>query len=107
MASPPRRGLFLVFEGLDRSGKSTQSKRVAEHLRKAGKTVSHINFPNRDTTIGGLINSYLQSKSDLSDEAIHLLFSANRWECSKGIEDDLAKGELSVFEEAILPLVYD
>ncbi|KAF9461514.1 thymidylate kinase-domain-containing protein [Collybia nuda] len=27
-----------------------------------------------------MINSYLQSESDLDDRAIHLLFSANRWE---------------------------
>jgi dTMP kinase len=27
-----------------------------------------------------MINSYLQSKSELDDRAIHLLFSANRWE---------------------------
>eukprot|EP00439_Symbiodinium_sp_Y106_P027278 s87_g3.t1 len=30
------RGLFLVFEGLDRSGKSTQSKKIASYLEKAG-----------------------------------------------------------------------
>jgi dTMP kinase len=29
-----------------------------------------------------MINSYLQSKSELDDHAIHLLFAANRWECA-------------------------
>lgn len=86
------RGLFLVFEGLDRSGKSTQSDRLAEYLRQKKISVKKINFPDRTTTIGCLINSYLQSKSDLSDEAIHLLFSSNRWEVSKQIEQDLARG---------------
>ena len=88
-----RRGLFLVFEGLDRSGKSTQSKLLVDKLRAEGKTVSHINFPNRETVIGGMINSYLQSKSEINDETIHLLFSSNRWECRKSIEDELNKGE--------------
>ena len=27
-----------------------------------------------------MIDSYLSQKSDLDDRAIHLLFSANRWE---------------------------
>jgi dTMP kinase len=91
--SSPSRGLFLVFEGLDRSGKSTQSKRIADWLRsEKGSTVVQINFPNRGTTIGGLINSYLQSKSDLSDEAIHLLFSSNRWEYVKTLQAELEKG---------------
>ena len=87
------RGLFIVFEGLDRSGKTTQSKRLVENLRKEGHTVSHINFPNRETTIGKMINSYLTNGSELKDEVVHLLFSANRWECSgPQIEEELAKG---------------
>ena len=39
-----------------------------------------------------MINSYLQSKSSLEDHLIHLLFSANRWELAKSIEDDIAAG---------------
>jgi dTMP kinase len=35
---------------------------------------------DRTTPIGQMINSYLQSKADLEDHVIHLLFSANRWE---------------------------
>lgn len=27
-----------------------------------------------------MINAYLENKSDLEDHAVHLLFSANRWE---------------------------
>lgn len=37
-------------------------------------------FPDRSTAIGKVISSYLEKKSDLQDNAIHLLFSANRWE---------------------------
>lgn len=35
---------------------------------------------DRTTQTGKMIDSYLQQKSDLDDHAIHLLFSANRWE---------------------------
>lgn len=35
---------------------------------------------DRTTTIGQLISAYLEKKSDLEDHAVHLLFSANRWE---------------------------
>lgn len=34
----------------------------------------------------------MQSKSELDDRAIHLLFAANRWECAASIERDLAAG---------------
>ena len=37
-------------------------------------------FPDRTTAVGGMIDAYLSSKTDLDDAAIHLLFSANRWE---------------------------
>lgn len=39
-----------------------------------------------------MIDRYLQSKSDLEDHVIHLLFSANRWELAKSIESDIAQG---------------
>lgn len=39
-----------------------------------------------------MINSYLQSSTFLSDQTIHLLFSANRWEKAEDIRDLIAKG---------------
>lgn len=36
---------------------------------------------DRSTHIGAIINEYLVTDKKASDEAIHLLFSANRWEC--------------------------
>lgn len=39
-----------------------------------------------------LIDSYLHGQSQLDDHSIHLLFSANRWEIAKGIEDDINSG---------------
>lgn len=36
---------------------------------------------DRTTTIGQMINSYLSNMTEMDDHAIHLLFSANRWEC--------------------------
>lgn len=35
---------------------------------------------DRTTQIGKMIDSYLRSQSEMDDRAIHLLFSANRWE---------------------------
>lgn len=69
-----------MFEGCDRSGKSTQCKLLMESLRSKGEKVEMMRFPDRSTAIGKVISSYLEKKSDLQDNAIHLLFSANRWE---------------------------
>ncbi|KAK4684945.1 dTMP kinase, partial [Tremellales sp. Uapishka_1] len=86
------RGTFIVFEGLDRCGKSTQVGRLVEKLQKDGHEARLQKFPDRTTAIGKMIDGYLQSKEEMDDRAIHLLFSANRWECAAAIERDLAQG---------------
>jgi dTMP kinase len=35
---------------------------------------------DRTTPIGAVINKYLAKEIEMDDRAIHLLFSANRWE---------------------------
>ncbi len=105
------RGAFILFEGVDRCGKSTQAALLSNHYLK-DRSVELIRFPNRQSNIGQVIDAYLQvcyfasmqalynahvveffqSKTELSDNAIHLLFSANRWEASADIERKLAAG---------------
>ncbi|XP_045772026.1 thymidylate kinase [Maniola jurtina] len=75
-----KRGALVVIEGVDRTGKTTQCKKLVESLRSKEIPAEYTNFPNRTSEIGKVINSYLTSKKELPDEAIHLLFSANRWE---------------------------
>eukprot|EP00419_Tripos_fusus_P024961 CAMPEP_0172715860 /NCGR_PEP_ID=MMETSP1074-20121228/67786_1 /TAXON_ID=2916 /ORGANISM="Ceratium fusus, Strain PA161109" /LENGTH=334 /DNA_ID=CAMNT_0013540481 /DNA_START=64 /DNA_END=1068 /DNA_ORIENTATION=+ len=87
-----KRGLFFVFEGLDRSGKSTQSKLLAKCLEEEGKRVAWRCFPDRSTPIGMLIDLYLQRAIDLPDRAVHELFSANRWESMQSINQELESG---------------
>eukprot|EP00746_Dinoflagellata_sp_MGD_P167650 gnl/MRDRNA2_/MRDRNA2_98459_c0_seq1.p1 gnl/MRDRNA2_/MRDRNA2_98459_c0~~gnl/MRDRNA2_/MRDRNA2_98459_c0_seq1.p1 ORF type:complete len:290 (-),score=58.49 gnl/MRDRNA2_/MRDRNA2_98459_c0_seq1:356-1225(-) len=87
-----QRGLFVVFEGLDRSGKSTQSKRLTKRFEDAGDKVRWTAFPNRTLASGILIDLYLRKMIEIPDEAIHLLFSANRWETAATIVEDLASG---------------
>ena len=37
-------------------------------------------FPDRTTAIGRMIDAYLTCKAEADDAAMHLLFSAKRWE---------------------------
>ena len=86
------RGGFIVIEGLDRTGKTTQARELVQRMRAAGLAVEPMNFPDRSTDCGQLIGAYLQNKSELDDRVIHLLFSANRWEKARDIRNLLAKG---------------
>lgn len=74
------RGSLIVLEGLDRSGKTSQSNRLVTFLKEKGLSVELWRFPDRSTSTGQMISAYLANESQLDDRAIHLLFSANRWE---------------------------
>ncbi|XP_013199975.1 thymidylate kinase [Amyelois transitella] len=87
-----KRGALIVIEGVDRTGKSTQCKELVNNLLNKGVQAQYTNFPSRQTEIGKTINNYLTFKNNLSDEAIHLLFSANRWERAQEILKTLEQG---------------
>lgn len=83
------RGAFIVIEGLDRAGKSTQVARLSEALASNG-AATVLKFPDRTTPIGKLLNSYLaDSSTKLDDRAVHLLFAANRWEVAEKIRREV------------------
>ncbi|KAL2863329.1 bifunctional thymidylate/uridylate kinase [Aspergillus lucknowensis] len=86
------RGVLIVVEGLDRAGKSSQCEYLRNFLVQSGHSVKYIRFPDRTTSIGKQIDSYLRGQSQLDDHSIHLLFSANRWELAQSIESDVASG---------------
>eukprot|EP00241_Pyramimonas_parkeae_P010812 CAMPEP_0114248746 /NCGR_PEP_ID=MMETSP0058-20121206/13747_1 /TAXON_ID=36894 /ORGANISM="Pyramimonas parkeae, CCMP726" /LENGTH=228 /DNA_ID=CAMNT_0001362193 /DNA_START=79 /DNA_END=765 /DNA_ORIENTATION=+ len=90
--SAPPRGALLVFEGVDRCGKSSQTKDLVASLGKAGVKAELWCYPDRTTAIGGMLNAYLSNKAELSDHAVHLLFAANRWEKSSLMEQKLREG---------------
>lgn len=96
--SKKKRGLFIVFEGLDRSGKSSQVENLANYLNKVvEKPCKVFRFPDRTTEMGKTIDQILVSKKSVSngsaqDKALHLLFSANRWEVQEEIEKTLNEG---------------
>ncbi|DBA01676.1 TPA: hypothetical protein N0F65_010327 [Lagenidium giganteum] len=87
-----RRGVFLLFEGVDRCGKTTQTKKLYEAWKNKGLQAELLHFPDRSTAIGKSINSYLTTSEVMDDRAIHLLFSANRWEAASKITSLLESG---------------
>ncbi|KXJ78676.1 hypothetical protein RP20_CCG003856 [Aedes albopictus] len=100
MSIMQKRGALIVLEGCDRAGKTTQCKRIVESLISSGHKAKFMNFPDRTTQCGALINSYLTNKDNFTDEGIHLLFTLNRsllvFRCgiqlSQGFEHGLVQG---------------
>ncbi|KAI8907951.1 thymidylate kinase-domain-containing protein [Gorgonomyces haynaldii] len=89
-----KRGLLIAIEGADRSGKSTQIELIRSKI--VGSQV--LKFPDRTTATGKIINEYLQMKQQQDDHAIHLLFSANRWEAMPRMRQLLSQGTTLVLD---------
>lgn len=70
-------GVFIVFEGLDGSGKSTQVDLLAERLRAAGHDVVVTREPG-DSRIGPEVRRIVLHGGELDSRAEALLFAADR-----------------------------
>lgn len=91
-----RRGLFITFEGMDGSGKSTQMRRLAARLRSLGRQVLETAEPG-GTTIGRKIRQILldASNRELSPTAELLLYFASRAQnVEESIGPALDRGEI-------------
>lgn len=85
-------GKFVVFEGLDGSGQSTQANLLYKYLRQKGKKVYLTGEPT-SSLIGGLIKSQIAGEWKSSPECLQLLFTADRaFHLEKEIVPLLKKG---------------
>jgi dTMP kinase len=94
----PYPGKLIVLEGLDASGKTTQSKKLAEELTQQGKKVYLTKNPTRSGEIGELIHRILQKEVEIPSAAIQYLYTADR-EASQGeIIEHLKNGEIVIVD---------
>ena len=70
-------GKFIVIEGLDGSGKTTQIRLLAARLRAMGRTVAETAEPTASAT-GGLIRDALSGFTPRTGTEIAALFMADR-----------------------------
>ena len=52
-------GQLIIFEGLDGSGKGTQTKLTAQRLKEQGRDLRQITFPDYDSESSALVKMYL------------------------------------------------
>lgn len=93
-----KKGLFITFEGLDGSGKTTQIKLLCSYLKSKGFDVVLTIEPG-GTGIGGKIRKILLAKGnlDISHKTETFLFLASRAELtSKVIKPALREGKIVI-----------
>ena len=72
--------MLIAFEGLDQSGKETQTRLLRDRVRATGLKARVVSFPDYGTAIGEEIALALQGERDYGAEVMQLLYIANRYE---------------------------
>ena len=96
-------GRFIVLEGIDGSGTTTQAARLAASLRAAGHAVVSTREPS-DGPLGVVLRQALTRRLvGLSDQALALLFAADRLDhLASVVEPALAEGKVVVSDRYVL-----
>ena len=90
------KGLFIVFEGIDGGGKSTQIKMLSDFFKGKGYEVEQHMEPTPEI-IGSVLWDYMNSKNRSFDpETEALLFAADRIEHGKDIRKALEEGKIVI-----------
>lgn len=77
-------GKLIVIDGVDASGKETQTKLLFERLSKAGKKIKTVSFPAYDNPSSTLVRMYLsgdfgKNPDDVNAYAASSFFAADRY----------------------------
>lgn len=99
--------MFVVFEGIDGAGKTTQARMLQQRLKQEGIPVELVADPGT-TAIGTAIRQILlHNDAPISTMAQMLLFSAARAELATYINDRLAEGVTVICDRWLLStLIY-
>ena len=74
----PYKGIFVAMEGIDGSGKTTQTEELKKYFEKKGKKVILAKSPRRDEGIIAQVSKQiLEGKLDIPKAAFQHLFSAD------------------------------
>jgi len=95
--------IFIVFEGLDGAGTTTQVDLLASYLRNETKRKILLTKEPTNNIIGGLIRGCLSEDWETSPAGLQLLFAADRaHHLKKEIEPALTAGQIVICDRYYL-----
>jgi thymidylate kinase/thymidylate synthase ThyX len=94
------KGLFLVIEGTDGSGKGTQARLLIERLRSEGYDVAEFDFPQYEQESSYFVREYLNGKYGTAEEVGpytgSLFYALDRYQAAPQIREALEAGKVVI-----------
>lgn len=95
--------MFIVLEGLDGAGKSTQIKLLQSFFEERGRSCAYLHFPRFDAPVyGGLIARFLRgefgSAAEVDPYLVALLYAGDRAEAAAQLRGWLAEGRVVILD---------
>jgi len=90
-------GKLIVIDGIDGSGKGTQTRMLQEHLTKEGYDVVSVDFPQYGSKSAGPIEEYLNGKyGKLDPYRASILYAVDRHDASYKLREWLDAGKIII-----------
>src|SRR3989338_1108595 len=95
-----KKGVFIVIDGLDGSGKGTQTKLLTERLIKEGYNVEVADFPQYKEWSSIFVEKYLTGELGASTEVTaqqaSLFYALDRFAAAKKLKISLQEGKIII-----------
>ncbi|MCL5011063.1 MAG: thymidylate kinase [Patescibacteria group bacterium] len=100
-----QKGRLIVFEGIDGSGKSTQTNLLIEYLKKGGWQTEKLDFPRHGETAGIFVDNYLLGKYGTAEEVgpyrASIFYACDRYDASFKIKEWLGGNKIVVLDRYV------
>lgn len=95
------KGLFIMIEGTDGSGKSLQTELLVKHLKEIGKEVEQISFPRYGERSAAMVEDYLihgkfGSPKDVGPYCASIFYAIDRYAASPQIKTWLDNNKIVI-----------
>lgn len=99
------KGLMIVVEGSDGSGKATQVNLLSERLKSAGYDVALFDFPRYNQESSHFIKQYLSGAygkaTEISPYTASLFYALDRYEAATDIKRELKAGKIILVDRFV------